>query len=423
MAVAPPAWGKDGIIESITDTVALPEAGRPLLFSRNFALLWGGQFVSQMGDRLAMIALTWLVYSATNSAFSTGVTLALYTLPYVVFGTFAGVIIDRFNKRMVMVAADVMRAGLVLSVPFLAGRWLPAVYLLSFATSSLAVLFDPCKLAILPDLVPATKLLRANSLLASGESLTEVAGYATAGFIVYYVGSRGAFTVDSASFAISALALGLMSYRPERRRVSRYTTRGIGSEAAEGLRCLLRSRGLTAITVLLMGAAVGLGASYPLVFLFAVRTVGGGAWSFGLMESAIAVGFLIGAAAMAWRGDRVPKGLAITLGVGVLGACIAVLGAVTSLYAALVALAFAGAANSVAVISINTYFQQSVREDLLGRVLGVRFALTHGVYAMSVLGAAALATRVDVSTLFIACGAVVALPALVGVYIAAVRDA
>jgi MFS family permease len=376
-----------------------------------------------MGDRLAMIALTWLVYSATNSAFSTGVTLALYTLPYVVFGTFAGVIIDRFNKRMVMVAADVVRAGLVLSVPFLAGRWLPAVYLLSFATSSLAVLFDPCKLAILPDLVPATKLLRANSLLASGESLTEVAGYATAGFIVYYVGSRGAFTVDSASFAVSALALGLMSYRPARRRVSRYTTRGIGREAAEGMGYLLRSRGLTAITVLLMGAAVGLGASYPLVFLFAVRTVGGGAWSFGLMESAIAVGFLIGAAAMAWRGDRVPKGLAITLGVGVLGACIAVLGAVTSLPAALVALAFAGAANSVAVISINTYFQQTVREDLLGRVLGVRFALTQGVYALSVLAAAALATTVDVSTLFIACGTVVALPALVGVYIAAVRHA
>jgi MFS family permease len=168
---------------------------------------------------------------------------------------------------------------------------------------------------------------------------------------------------------------------------------------------------------------VGLGASYPLVFLFAVRTVGGGAWSFGLMESAIAVGFLIGAAAMAWRGDRVPKGLAITLGVGVLGACIAVLGAVTSLPAALVALAFAGAANSVAVISINTYFQQTVREDLLGRVLGVRFALTQGVYALSVLAAAALATTVDVSTLFIACGTVVALPALVGVYIAAVRHA
>jgi DHA3 family macrolide efflux protein-like MFS transporter len=419
----PPAWGKDGVIESIPDTAALAEAGRPLLFGRNFALLWGGQFVSQMGDRLAVVALTWLVYKATDSAFSTGITLALYTLPYVVFGMLAGVIIDRFNKRMVMVIADVLRAALVLSVPFLATRWLPSVYLLSFATSSLSVLFDPCKLAILPDLVPAPKLLRANSLLASGESLTEVAGYATAGFVVLYVGSRGAFTVDSASFAASAAALALMRYRPVRQSAARFTTRGIVREAAEGLRCLLSHRGLSAITVLLVGAAVGLGATYPLIFLYAVRTVGGGTGSFGLMESAIAVGMLAGGAAMAWRGDRVQKGLVITLGVGVLGACIAILGAVSSLYAALVTLAVAGAANSAAVISINTYFQQTVRDDLLGRVLGVRFALTQGVYALSVLGAAALATSVDVSTLFIACGALVALPALVGVYIAAVRHA
>jgi DHA3 family macrolide efflux protein-like MFS transporter len=403
--------------------MALPETRRPLLLSRNFGLLWGGQFVSQMGDRLAMVALTWLIYTATHSAFSTGVTLALYTLPYVVFGTFAGVIIDRFNKRVVMVAADVVRAGLVLSVPFLADRWLPAVYILSFATSSLAVLFDPCKLAILPDLVPARKLLRANSLLTSGDSLTDVLGYATAGFIVYYVGSHGAFTVDSASFAVSATALALMRYRPGHQRTASFTTRGIGRETADGVRCLLHNRGLTAITILLMGSAVGLGASYPLIFLFAVRTLGGGTRSFGLMESSIAVGLLAGAAMMAWAGDRVSKGLAITLGVGVLGACIAVLGAASSLYAALLALVIAGAANSAAVISINTYFQQAVPEELLGRVLGLRFALTHGVYAMSVLGAAALATSVDVSTLFIACGAVVALPALVGVFIAAVRDA
>jgi DHA3 family macrolide efflux protein-like MFS transporter len=415
--------GEDGVIESIPDTIALPETRRPLLLSRNFGLLWSGQFVSQMGDRLAMVALTWLVYTTTHSAFSTGVTLALYTLPYVVFGTFAGVIIDRFNKRIVMLAADVARAGLVLSVPFLAGRWLPAVYLLSFATSSLAVVFDPCKLAILPDLVPATKLLRANSLLASGDSLTDVLGYATAGFVVHYLGSRGAFTADSATFVVSALALALVRYRPSHRLPTGHARHGIGREAADGVRCLLHDRGLTTITVLLMGSAIGLGASYPLIFLFAVRAVGGGIRWFGLMESAIAVGLLAGAAAMAWRGDRVPKGLAITLGVGVLGACIAVLGAVTSLYAALLVLVFAGAANSVAVISINTYFQQAVREELLGRVLGVRFALTHGVYAMSVLGAAALATSVDVSTLFIACGAVVALPALVGMYIAAVRNA
>ena len=166
--------------------------------------------------------------------------------------------------------------------------------------------------------------------------------------------------MDSATFVASAVALALMRYRPAREHAPSHTTHGMGKEAAEGLRYLLQHRGLTAITALLMGSAIGLGASYPLVFLYAVRSVGGGTRSFGLMESAIAVGLLAGAAAMAWLGDRVPKGLAITVGVGLLGACLAVLGAVTNLYGAMAALALAGAANSVAVISINTYFQQTV---------------------------------------------------------------
>ena len=414
---------EDGAIESIREPVALPEEVRPPAHGRDFALLWGGQFVSQMGDRLAMVAFPWLIYRSTGSAFSTGVTLALYTMPYVVFGMFAGVVIDRFNKRALMIAADLVRAALVLSVPFLAARWLPSVYVLSFATASVSVFFDPCKLAILPEIVPATRLLRANSLLASGDSLTEVLGYGTAGFVVYYVSSRLAFTADSITFVASALALGLMRYRPTTHRTPRFSARSVGREALQGVSYLLRNRGLTAITALLMGSAIGLGASYPLTFLFAVRIIGHGTRSFGLMESAIALGYLVGALVMAWRGDRVPKGLAITLGVGVLGASIAVLGAVTSLDAALLAFLIAGAANAVAVISINTYFQENVLEELRGRVWGVRFALTNSAYALSVLGAAALAAGIDVPTLFVACGAVVALPALVGVYIAAVRHA
>ncbi len=85
----------------------------------NFLLLWTGQFVSQMGDRLAMVAFPWLVYKSTGSTLSTGVVFALYTLPYILFGTLAGVFIDRLNKRTVMVVADVVRAGLVVLVPLL----------------------------------------------------------------------------------------------------------------------------------------------------------------------------------------------------------------------------------------------------------------------------------------------------------------
>ena len=172
----------------------------------NFVLLWTGQFISQVGDRLAMVAFPWLIYKSTHSAFSTGAVFALYTLPYVLFGTVAGAFIDRLDKRRVMVAADVARAGLVLAVPFVADRSLAGVYVLAFVISSVAVFFDPCKLAILPDLVTKDRLIRANSLLATGETLTETLGYALAGFIVYYLARKVVFGIDAGTFVASALA-------------------------------------------------------------------------------------------------------------------------------------------------------------------------------------------------------------------------
>ena len=69
-------------------------------------LLWAGQFVSQIGDRLAALAFPWLVYTSTGSALGTGAVFAVYTLPYVLFGALAGVAVDRFDKRRLMITVD-----------------------------------------------------------------------------------------------------------------------------------------------------------------------------------------------------------------------------------------------------------------------------------------------------------------------------
>jgi len=386
-------------------------------------LLWSGQFVSQMGDRLAMVAFPWLVYRSTNSAFSTAVMLALYTLPYVLFGTVAGVFIDRFNKRSLMVLADVLRAGLMLAVPLAARVWLPGVFLLSFLAASASVFFDPSKYALLPEVVAGPKLLRANSLLATTENLTDVVGYSAAGFVAFYLSTSSAFYADSATFLVSAAALVFMSYRPAPRETERHGRTGVAHEAREGLTYLMRHKGLAANTAVLMALAISGGASYPLTFFYAAKIVGGDARSFGLIEAALGLGYLLGAVALAWAANRVAKGVAMTLGMAVMGAGLAVVGAVTTLSAALIPFFVIGVANAAAIISVDTYFQQTVPERLSGRVWGIRFTLTQTMYAVSVLAGGALAGKIFVPTLFIACGALVALPGLVGMYITSVRRA
>lgn len=416
-------WSEENTVAERAEVVQATLANRPLAFNKNFVLLWVGQFVSQIGDRLAMVAFPWLVYQSTDSAFSTGVMLALYALPYVLFGAFAGVIIDRFNKRSVMVTADLIRAALTLSVPLIAKQWPGGVYLLSFTISSVAVFFDPCKLAILPDLVAARKLLRANSLLATGETLTETIGFALAGLVVYAYGTSTAFMVDAATFVVSAVALLVLRYGMSQSTAGRRSARGLAHEAREGIAYLFGHRGLAANTLLVMAAALGAGATYPLTFLYAAKVLGGGMRWFGFMESSIALGYLVGAIGMAALGERASKGLAMTAGVAGMGAAFAVVGVVDTLALTLVPFFIVGVTNAVALISIDTYCQEIVPEPLRGRVWGTRFTLTQGIFAISVLIGAALAVRIDVATLFIVCGTIVAVSGVAGIFVESIRRA
>ncbi len=391
--------------------------------NRNFVLLWSGQFVSQMGDRLAMVAFPWLVYTQTGSTLSTGVVLAIYTLPYVLFGTAAGLVIDRFDKRRVMLAAELGRMTLVLLVPLVAARSLSGVFALSFAMASLTVLFDPAKLSLVPDIVPRERLLRANSLLATGETLTEVLGYAGAGFLLAGVSVATAFRLDAVTFLVSALTLMLMSYTPPVRVAAQRAARTFGQELREGFAYIRRHAGLFANTTLVVAVALGVGASYPLTFFLAVRVLDGGTRAFGIFEAAIAVGYLSGSLVVASLAHRVRLGRAIIAGLVFMGAGYVAVAAAGRIWIAALVFALVGIANAVALISIDTYVQQVVPEDIRGRVWGSRFTLTQGAYAVSVLAGGALAGVFDIRALFIAVGLVVAVPALLAFTVPAQRDA
>jgi MFS family permease len=385
-------------------------------------LLWAGQFVSQMGDRLAALAFPWLVYTSTGSALGTGAVFALYTLPYVLFGAFAGVAVDRLDKRRLMVAVDLIRAALVVVVPLVATRSLPAVYVLSFAMATAGVFFEPAKLAILPEIVMPERLLRANSLFSTSENLTEILGWAFAGLLLASVSTSLAFQLDAVTFAVSAVALMLMRYRAPVRAAAENTARAFWGELREGSRFLVSERGLRANTIMIVVCVAGLGAAYPLTFLFAVDVLGGGAGAFGALEAAVGAGFLVGSLALVALASRVHKGRAMIVGLAVMGACLALVATTESVWAAAVPLAVFGIANAIVLIAVDTYLQEVVPHGMRGRVLGSRFTITQGTYALSVLAGGALAGVVDVRVLFIVAGAIVAASSVVGLLAREVRE-
>jgi MFS family permease len=191
-----------------------------VLRRRDFRLLFLGQGVSVLGDRMVAVALAFAVIELGGSASEVGLVLAAGWLPLVATVLAGGVIADRTSRRRVMLAADVARmasqgtmAALVITG---AGEiWMLAA--LAGVTGAGTGFFSPAATGLLPEVVPADELQPANALRATAVSTSEIAGPALAGVVVAVAGAGWAIAVDAATFAASAVCLALL--RPPAREL------------------------------------------------------------------------------------------------------------------------------------------------------------------------------------------------------------
>jgi MFS family permease len=213
-----------------------------------------------------------------------------------------------------------------------------------------------------------------------------------------------------------------MRYRAPARAAAERSARALWGELREGFSFLVRDRGLRANTTMIVVCVAGLGAAYPLTFLFAVNVLDGGTGAFGALEAVVGAGFLAGSLTLVALASRVRKGRVMIAGLAIMGACLALVATTESVWVAAVPFAIFGIANAVVLIAVDTYLQQVVPAGMRGRVLGTRFTLTQGTYAVSVLVGGGLAAVVDVRILFVVAGAIVAASALVGLLTREVRE-
>src|SRR5438105_3294214 len=132
--------------------------------NRPLAQMLAAGFISTCGDRLHQVALAALILGATNSMVSAGLVFVISTLPYALFGLPLGALIDRWDRRSTLIGADLVRAGLVVLIPFVAPISLPLVYALLFALACATMTFNPARQAVVPELVTADELGSANTL-------------------------------------------------------------------------------------------------------------------------------------------------------------------------------------------------------------------------------------------------------------------
>ena len=160
---------------------------REVFKNRNFFLLWLGQIISQLGDRLDQMALIAFVYlRAPGSTMQIAKILSFTIIPVFLIGPIAGVYVDRWDRRRTMCVCDILRALLVFTIPFFlfyAKNIIP-IYIVVFVVFSIGRFFVPAKLAIIPDLVGKKDLLLANSLVNTTGMIAAILGFGVSGVVV-----------------------------------------------------------------------------------------------------------------------------------------------------------------------------------------------------------------------------------------------
>ena len=391
---------------------------REVLKRKDFALLWLGQIISQLGDKFMLMALVGLIYKrAPGSAYELAKLFIFVVVPVFVVGPVAGAYSDRWNRKHIMIASDIVRG---ISVLFIAFYWMLApdlkpifpVYMAVFIIFSATRFFIPAKMSIIPKLVTEDKLLEANSLMHTTGMIAAALGFGLGGIIISLpkIGVKGGLLIDAATFFISAILIMFISIAKEApaakegiykfsRHVKEIIATSVFAEIKEGIRYLLSHRRMHFVIKFLFILASGVGASHIVIIVFIQNALASITKDLGLLIMFFGIGLFCGSIIYGKFGGALSKARAIFLSLILGGIFLAQFSVFLSMYKSFLLAAaiafFFGAAISPIIISSNTIIHELIPDELRGRVFSSIEAVIHLAYIIFMIASSILAEFVS----------------------------
>ncbi|MFG2641539.1 MFS transporter [Streptomyces sp. NPDC048370] len=339
----------------------------PWRSSHDFRLLWIQGLVTVFASFMALIALPLQIMELTGSPLAVGLMGAVELVPLVVFGLYGGALADAVDRRKVIVATEAglgLLALILLLNSLLSEPLLWPLYVVAALVSALSGLQRPALDSLLARIVPHDQMTAAAALNGLRWQMGAIAGPALAGLVVAYAGQATAYGVTLAGFALSVLLCRRLSPAPPAHDAEKPSLRGI----AEGARYAW-SR-----PVLLGTYAIDLAAmffAFPnAIFPFLAAELDA-EWSLGLMYAAGSVGSLVLGMTSGWTARIRRHGLLVVFGAAGWGLAIAAAGWFGNVWLVLICLAFAGAGDMLSGLGRSTIWNQTIPEELRGRLAGI----------------------------------------------------
>jgi MFS family permease len=390
-------------------------AVRPRQLSLDFWKFWVGQTVSNLGNSITLLAAPLAIYDLTGSAVNLALMSVAQMTPYIFFGLWIGAWVDRVDRRRLMISADIVRALIIMSIPVLSWQGSLSVwwiYVVGFVNATISIAFDASEFAAIPGLVDSDDLVTANGRIQASYSAATIIGPLVAGALITVMSVESIFTVDAATFIVSAAALWLVraSFNAGDPGAARTTT--IRDDVREGLSYVFKHPVLRNISFMMLLVNFFGATAYFQLVLFAHERLSAGDSRLGPLYASGSVGVLLismmaGRLRHRWSFSRVALSALVVSGAGTF-----LFAWMTNYWAALPIWAIIGGANVLFNINTSSLRQTIIPNHLLGRVMSVAMTMSSCAVPFGALLGGYAIEQSSVRAVYAAIGAAVVLIAL-----------
>jgi MFS family permease len=404
---------------------------RHILTNRNFFLLWSGQIISQLGDRLGQMALIAFVYAkAPGSSIEIAKILSFTIIPVFLIGPLAGVYVDRWDRRKTMYICDLLRTALVFLVVFFLfyHKNMAVAYMTIFVLFCVGRFFIPAKLAIIPDLVEKKDLLLANSLVNITGMIAAILGFGISGILVEWLKAQGGLYLDALSFFVSAALIFFISKRftlpvhglkDLSKEIVEVIRKSLLQEIKEGTLYLIRERNIRFSIGIIFILWSALGSVYVVLIAFVQDTLHSATKDLGLLIMFLGIGLFFGSLFYGRFGQRLCQYKTIFVSLALSGIMLIVFALAIQRYpnfitAALLSFCF-GVVVSPTMIAANTIIHKVSDNQMMGKVFSSLEVVMHLGFLLFMFISSLLAERFSHIATLIIVGFLVAILGLMNI--------
>ena len=378
-----------------------------------FRTLWMAQFVSIFGDFLALFGVISLItFRWHGTAVQVTTVTIAYILPLAVIGPIAGVFVDHWNVKRLMVASDLIRAGLILLLVF--AHDVTQIATILFAISIVSSFVAPAQSVTMRTIVPPEGLLAANALMAQAFYVVRLLSPVVAGLLVAWLTEKACFYLDVISFIFSAAMIsGLAILRPARAQGEK-NVKSLTQDFVAGNKFIFTHAGLAFVFIAMAVAMFIMSSFSPLISIYIRDSLHAGSVMFGVISAMVGVGMILGTLLVTRLVRSRSKAHVVLCGLFALGLGALLLGAFRNIPMGALSTFTMGFAIAFILVPAQTMSQQETPPAMVGRVSSTFMSLISFSQVFGLLLSGYLAQKLGIRLLFIACAGVLAVISAAG---------